>query len=252
MTAVTNPPALSLRSLGKTFGGLRAVIDVSLEVAPGERRVIIGPNGAGKTSLFHCISGTLRPTTGSILCFGEDITNLPEADRTHKGVGRTFQISSVFADLTVLDNIALAVLGIRAQKWGLWSNVHKQPEIREKAISQLELVGLPGKQDMRVKNLSYGERRQLELVLALVNEPRLLLLDEPCAGLSAAERTRLSSIIRALPRSITMLMIEHDMDIALGLADRVSVLHRGEMILEGSAQEVRTNPQVREVYFGQV
>ncbi len=247
-----NQSALSLQSVVKMFGGVRAVDGVSLQVAPGERRVVIGPNGAGKTSLFHCISGVLRPTSGVIQCFGEDITQLTEPQRTQKGVGRTFQISSVFAELTVLENVALAVLGIRQQKWGMWSAVNQLKGLREKAAEQLALVGLPGKEEVMVKSLSYGERRQLELVLALVNGPKLLLLDEPCAGLSPSERQRLFSIIKNLPRSITMLMIEHDMDIALALADRVTVLHRGEMILEGSAQEVRQNPQVREVYFGQV
>jgi len=247
-----NQFALSLQSVVKMFGGVRAVDGVSLQVAPGERRVVIGPNGAGKTSLFHCISGVIRPTSGVIQCFGEDITQLSEPQRTQKGVGRTFQISSVFAELTVLENVALAVLGIRQQKWGMWSAVNQLKGLREKAAEQLALVGLPGKEEVMVKSLSYGERRQLELVLALVNGPKLLLLDEPCAGLSPSERQRLFSIIKNLPRSITMLMIEHDMDIALALADRVTVLHRGEMILEGSAQEVRQNPQVREVYFGQV
>jgi branched-chain amino acid transport system ATP-binding protein len=245
-------PALRLQAVTKDFGGLRAVSEVSLEVAPGERRVIIGPNGAGKTSLFHCISGVLTPSSGVIECFGEDITRLAEPDRTQKGVGRTFQISSVFADLTVLENVALAILGVRSTKWGLWRSVGGMQDVRGQAEEQLNLVGLPGKCDVMVKSLSYGERRQLELVLALVNSPRLLLLDEPCAGLSPAERQRLFGIIQNLPRSITMLMIEHDMDIALRLADRVTVLHRGAMILEGSAQEVRMNPQVREVYFGQV
>lgn len=245
-------PALSLRAVTKNFGGLRAVSDVSLEVAPGERRVIIGPNGAGKTSLFHCISGVLTPSSGVIECFGTDITHMAEPERTQQGVGRTFQISSVFADLTVLENVALAMLGIRGAKWGLWRSVSRMKDVRERAEEQLVTVGLPGKADVMVKSLSYGERRQLELVLALVNSPRLLLLDEPCAGLSPAERQRLSGIIRELPRSVTMLMIEHDMDIALALADRVTVLHRGATILEGSAQEVRVNPQVREVYFGQV
>jgi len=245
-------PALALTSVSKTFGGVKAVSNVSLQVEPGERRVIIGPNGAGKTSLFHCISGALHTTSGVIKCFGEDITHLAEPDRTQRGVGRTFQISSVFADLTVLENIALAVLGIQKKKWNLWTPVKNLNGLRDKANEQLDLVGLPNKENALVKSLSYGERRQLELVLALVNGPRLLLLDEPCAGLSPAERRRLFGIIQKLPRSITMLMIEHDMDIALGLADRVTVLHRGEMILEGSAQEVRINPQVREVYFGQV
>ena len=245
-------PALLLTSVSKSFGGLHAVSNVSLEVAPGERRVIIGPNGAGKTSLFHCISGVLQPTSGSIQFFGEDITRLPEPARTRKGVGRTFQISSVFVDLTVLENVALAVLGIGPKKWSMWSSISQMRAMRQTATEYLELVGLPGKEDTPVKNLSYGERRQLELVLALVNGPTLLLLDEPCAGLSPAERRRLFDILQNLPRSITMLMIEHDMDIALGLADRVTVLHRGEMIIEGSTQEIRTNSQVREVYFGQV
>jgi branched-chain amino acid transport system ATP-binding protein len=247
-----NATALHLESVSKSFGGLRAVDGVTLQVPQGERRVIIGPNGAGKTSLFHCISGALRPSGGRIRCFGEDITHLPEADRTRKGVGRTFQISSVFTELTVLENVALAMLGIRRRKWSPWKRVDQLADIREKAFAQLELVGLPGKEDTPVKSLSYGERRQLELVLALVNEPRLLLLDEPCAGLSPAERWRLSSIIQSLPRSITMIMIEHDMDVALALADRVAVLHRGAVMLEGTAQEVRTHAQVREVYFGQV
>lgn len=245
-------PALALNAVTKTFGGVTAVSNVSLQVETGERRVIIGPNGAGKTSLFHCISGALHTTSGVVKCFGEDITHLAEPDRTQRGVGRTFQISSVFADLTVLENIALAVLGIQKKKWNLWTPVKNLNGLRDKANEQLDLVGLPNKENALVKSLSYGERRQLELVLALVNGPRLLLLDEPCAGLSPAERQRLFVIIQKLPRSITMLMIEHDMDIALGLADRVTVLHRGEMILEGSAQEVRINPQVREVYFGQV
>lgn len=247
-----NEAALSLVSVTKNFGGVRAVNNISMQVAPGERRVIIGPNGAGKTSLFHCISGALQATSGEIQCFGQDITHLSEPDRTQIGVGRTFQISSVFTELTVIENITLAVLGIREKKWNMWSSVNDIPDLQDKADEQLTLVGLPGKQDVSVKSLSYGERRQLELVLALVNGPRLLLLDEPCAGLSPAERQRLFSIIQKLPRSITMLMIEHDMDIALGLADRVSVLHQGEMIIEGNAQEVQMHPQVREVYFGKV
>ena len=244
--------ALVLNQVVKRFGGLHAVDGVSMQVAAGERRVVIGPNGAGKTSLFHCISGALQATSGSIRCWGEDITHLSEHERTHRGVGRTFQISSVFADLTVLENIALAMLGVKRDKWSLWRDALSTAHLRQRAAEELERVGLPGKGSVPVNLLSYGERRQLELVLALVNQPRLLLLDEPCAGLSPAERQRLSGIIRELPRSITMLMIEHDMDIALALADRVSVLHRGQLMVEGSADEVQQNPQVREVYFGQV
>ena len=244
--------ALSLVAVSKVFGGLRAVSQVSLDVAAGERRVLIGPNGAGKTSLFHCISGAHQASSGRILCFGKDITGLSEHQRTLAGIGRTFQISSVFVDLTVLENVCLALLGIQSRKWNCWQPFRQLPGIVSRSEEKIRLVGLAGRENLPVKRLSYGERRQLELALALANDPRLLLLDEPCAGLSPAERTRLFSLIAELPRSITMLMIEHDMDIALGLADRVTVLHRGEVILEGTAGEVRSNPQVREVYFGEV
>lgn len=245
-------PALVLEGVGKVFGGLRAVANVSLQVAPGERRVLIGPNGAGKTSLFHCISGAHRASSGRILSFGRDITGLSEHERTLSGIGRTFQISSVFVDLTVLENVCLAVLGVQPRKWNCWRPLHRFPDVVSRAQAKIRLVGLDGRDRLPVRNLSYGERRQLEIALALANDPRLLLLDEPCAGLSPAERKRLFSLIAELPRAITMLMIEHDMDIALGLADRVTVLHRGEVILEGTADEVRVNPQVREVYFGEV
>ena len=244
--------ALAVTGLSKAFGGLRAVDEVSFDVAPGERRVLIGPNGAGKTTLFHCISGAHRATSGSVACFGYDITHLAEHQRTLRGIGRTFQISSVFIDLPALENVALAVLGIRRQKWAMFRSAQTIDGVRDRALSQLEEVGLAGRQDTLVKNLSYGERRQQELALALVNQPRVLLLDEPCAGLSPAERRRLFGLIEALPRSITMLMIEHDMDVALGLADRVTVLHRGRIMQEGSADEIRVSPQVRDVYFGQV
>jgi branched-chain amino acid transport system ATP-binding protein len=244
--------ALSLAGVSKVFGGLRAVSNVSLDVSVGERRVLIGPNGAGKTSLFHCISGAHQASSGRIASFGQDITHLSEFERTVLGIGRTFQISSVFIDLTVLENVCLAVLGVAPSKWNAWRPFRKVPGIVALAEEKIQLVGLAGREGLPVTKLSYGERRQLELALALANNPRLMLLDEPCAGLSPAERTKLFSLITALPRSITMLMIEHDMDIALGIADRVTVLHRGEVILEGTADEVRVNPQVREVYFGEV
>ena len=168
------------------------------------------------------------------------------------GVGRTFQISSVFTELTVLENIALAQMGIQKGKWDLWHSALSTPGLRERAAVLLQRVGLQGKEQVTVKFMSYGERRQLELVLALINEPELLLLDEPCAGLSPAERHRLADIIAALPRSITMLMIEHDMDIALAMADRVTVMHQGAVILDGTANDAREDQRVKEVYFGQI
>ena len=243
---------LVLHQVEKRFGGLQAVKDVSFEVQKGERRTIIGPNGAGKTSLFHCISGVLQATSGHMHFKGLDITHVPEHRRTSLGVGRTFQISSVFTELTVLENIALAQMGIQKGKWDLWHSALSTPGLRERAAVLLQRVGLKGKEQVTVKFMSYGERRQLELVLALINEPELLLLDEPCAGLSPAERHRLADIIAALPRSITMLMIEHDMDIALAMADRVTVMHQGAVILDGTANDAREDQRVKEVYFGQI
>jgi branched-chain amino acid transport system ATP-binding protein len=243
--------ALEVRGLAKVFGGIRAVDGVSLEVAAGERRVIIGPNGAGKTTLFHCITGTLPPSAGAVSIFGTDVTRMPEHRRTALGIARTFQISNVFADLTVGENVALALVGTSGTKWVVHRPMDAFDAVRDAARRALALVGLEARIEQTVHHLSYGERRQLELALAIARRPRLVFLDEPCAGLSPAERRRLFSLIAGLEREITILMIEHDMDVALGLADRVTVLHRGAVILEGSPDDVRVHPEVREVYFGQ-
>ena len=245
------PDALVVNKLSKVFGGLRAVAEVSLRIAAGERRVIIGPNGAGKTTLFHCITGTLAPSSGTIELHGKPITTLAEHARTALGIGRTFQISNVFADLTLVDNLRLAAIGTAPRKWIMHRRIDHYTELRARALTALQRVGLDGKADIMVKQVSYGERRQLELALALINNPRVLFLDEPCAGLSPSERRRLFELITALPRSLTILMIEHDMDIALGLADAVTVLHHGAVIVEGSPDQIRAHPEVREVYFGQ-
>lgn len=249
---IGSKPALEVRQVTKDFGGLRAVDSVSLTVAVGERRVLIGPNGAGKTSLFHCISGAHTISSGEIYCFGDLISHLPEYERAVIGIGRTFQISSVFLGLTVLENIQLAALGTHDRKWDFWRTPDQIGGIDRLCRKVLEEVGLFDRSHRQLTSLSYGERRQLELGLALVNRPKLLLLDEPCAGLSPAERRRLFSLIKELPRTITMVMIEHDMDVALGLADQVTVLHRGRKIVEGSADQIKEDPQVREVYFGEV
>ena len=235
-------PVLDVIDLVKDFGGLRAVDGVSLRVAPGERRVLIGPNGAGKTTLFHCITGTLR----------RDVTRLSEPRRTALGIGRTFQISNVFVELSALENLVLAALGTDRRKWVMHRPVGAFAAVRRTAQAGLEAVGLAHRAHERVRLLSYGERRQLELALALTGGPRVLFLDEPCAGLSPGERTRIARMIADLPRDLTILMIEHDMDVALGLADRVTVLHRGRVILEGVPAEVRRHPEVRDVYFGHV
>ena len=245
-------PAIRVGGLAKDFGGLRAVDGVSFDVAAGERRVLIGPNGAGKTTLFHCITGVLWPSAGEVALFGRGISGLPRPARTALGMSRTFQISNVFADLAVIENMILALLGTDRRKWVAASPGER---VRRSAGAR---DGGPRERRPRAprrrpaKLLSYGERRQLELALALNSIPRVLLLDEPCAGLSPSERQRISQTIAALPREITLLMIEHDMDVALALADRVTVLHRGKVILEGTPAEVQANPEVREVYFGHV
>ena len=244
--------ALRVRGLAKEFGGLRAVDDVSLTVGAGERRVLIGPNGAGKTTLFHCVSGSLRPSTGEVVLFGREITRLAEPHRTALGMSRTFQISNVFADLPVIENMSLAALGTDRRKWIPHRAVGTLGALRARGMDGLARVGLEHRADAPARTLSYGERRQLELALALNTNPRVLLLDEPCAGLSPAERQRISQTIARLPREITLVMIEHDMDVALGLADRVTVMHRGKVMVEGSPDEVQANPEVREVYFGHV
>jgi branched-chain amino acid transport system ATP-binding protein len=242
--------AVEIGGVSKHFGGLRAVDGVSLSVKQGERRALIGPNGAGKTTLFNCVAGTLRATAGRIAVFGTEVTGLPERRRATLGIGRTFQISNVFVDLSVLENVILAILGNARSKWLMHRPLIGFPEFAGRAREALGRVGLGGRADDPVTLLSYGERRQLELALALAAAPKILLLDEPCAGLSPAERQRFSRMIGELPRSITLLMIEHDMDVALGLADRVAVLHHGRLICEGAPAEIEADPQVREVYFG--
>ena len=242
--------AVEIADVVKEFGGLRAVDGVSLRVPAGERRVLIGPNGAGKTTLFHCITGTLAPTAGRVILFGRDVTRLPEHRRTALGMGRTFQISNVIAELTCLENLMLAAVGTDRRKWVLHRPMGAFADVRQRARAGLELVGLAHRGEDAVRRLSYGERRQLELALALTSRPRVLFLDEPCAGLSPSERVRISKLIADLPRDLTVLMIEHDMDVALGLADRVTVLHQGRVILDAAPGEVQANPEVREVYFG--
>jgi branched-chain amino acid transport system ATP-binding protein len=245
-------PAIETKNLGKSFGGLRAVVDVSMSIPAGERRILIGPNGAGKTTLFNCIAGTHRPSAGRVHLFGVDISSLPENRRTALGMGRTFQISNVCIDLTVRENLLLAALGNDRRKWTLHRSAGAFRDLRDRVGQSLENIGLAARADEEVKFLSYGERRQLELALALNSHPRVLLLDEPCAGLSPSERQSVARLIAALPRDITLIMIEHDIDIALALADRVTVLHRGEIILDGTPHEVQENEQVRDVYFGRV
>jgi branched-chain amino acid transport system ATP-binding protein len=245
-------PAIAVDRLTKQFGGLRAVDGVSLRIEAGERRALIGPNGAGKTTLFHCITGTMPSSSGAISLFGRDVTGLRENARAALGMGRTSQISNLFDDLSVRENLALALLGKSRRKWLMHHPVDKLPDLDHRVEERLAVAALHERAGAPVHTLSHGERRRLELALALGTEPRVLFLDEPCAGLSPGERQDFSRLIAVLPRAVTMVLIEHDMDVALGLADRVTVLHNGAVIFEGSPEAVQRNPQVREVYFGKV
>jgi branched-chain amino acid transport system ATP-binding protein len=240
--------ALQVSHLSKRFGGVDAVVDVSLAIEEGERRVMIGPNGAGKTTLFHCIAGTQLPSSGSVTLFGGDITRLPPYARARAGLARTFQITNLFPTLTVEENVLLAVAA--GEKVGLIRPMRAYRGMYERASRLLEQWGLAEKPQRQVRHLSYGEQRQLELALALAGSPRLLLLDEPTAGLSASETARVVAMVRSLPREITLLMIEHDMDVAFELADRITVLHQGRIVVEGDAAAIRANPQVAEIYLG--
>ena len=244
--------ALSLTGLVKEFGGLRAVDGVSLTVQPGEHRAIIGPNGAGKTTLFSLISGEQRPSGGTITLFGRDVTRLPPHRRAALGLARTYQITNLFPRLSALDNCLLAVLALLPVKLHLHRAVTRYPHLLERATAVLESVGLSAKRDEVVKNLSHGEQRQLEIGLALAGAPRLILLDEPTAGLSPAESHLMTELLKGLDPAITLLIIEHDMDVAFALADRITVLHYGRVVADGLAQAVKADPLVQEIYLGAI
>ena len=247
-----NSIAVEVQGLAKIFGGLHALDSISLSVPVGQRRALIGPNGAGKTTLFNCIAGSYPPSSGRIFLFGKEVTSLAEYHRTAMGIGRTYQITNVFHQLSVLENVLIAEQGTRRQKWILHRPMGKFRTQIDRAKEKLSFLGLHHRRDDFVHQLSYGERRQLEIVLALASEPQVLLLDEPASGLSPAERQQIGTIISSLPRDITVIFIEHDMDVALGIADEVTVLHQGKIILEGPPETVRTNSEVREVYFGNI
>jgi branched-chain amino acid transport system ATP-binding protein len=242
--------ALKLDGVTKDFGGLRAVDGVALEVRPGERRALIGPNGAGKTTLFNLISGALPVTSGSISLFGHDVTRTPAHLRAAQGLARTFQITNLFPDLTVMENCVLAVQALTPTRFAMLRPVGAFTGLHERARATLESVGLTGVGDALVKNLSHGEQRQLEIALALAGRPRVLLLDEPTAGLSPAESRLMAGLLVRLDPAITVLMIEHDMDIALEVSAHVTVLHYGRVIADGSRETVRADAQVREIYLG--
>jgi branched-chain amino acid transport system ATP-binding protein len=242
---------LNLTAVSKSFGGLTAVNDVSLAVGPGERRAIIGPNGAGKTTLFSLISGEQLPTSGRIELFGRDITRLASHRRAALGLTRTYQITNLFPRLSVMENCLLAVQALSPMKFHMHRDLRRYPAIIERTWSALDAVSLLDKARATVRDLSHGEQRQLEVALALAGAPKLLLLDEPTAGLSPAESLMMTALLKKLDPSITLLIIEHDMDVAFQLTDRITVLHYGRVVADGMRDEVTANPLVQEIYLGE-
>ncbi len=242
-------PILRLRGIGRRFGGLHAVRDVDLDVAHGERRVILGPNGAGKTTLFNVISGDFPPSAGTIEFQGEEITQLSPSARAKLGMGRTYQKSRLFPGLSVEDNLYLGVLGV---KTGHLRPVvlRRDRELRERARELAGSVGLDGREQTLVGSLSHGEQRQLEVGMARAVNPTLMMLDEPASGLSRGERIALTDLLLELDATITLILIEHDMDVALRVAERVTMMHDGRVIVEGTPDEIRANQTVHDLYLG--
>ena len=242
-------PTLRLRGVGRRFGGLHAVRDVNLEIVAGERRAILGPNGAGKTTLFNLIAGDYHVSTGAIELFGHNVTAAPARARARLGLARTYQQSRLFLGLTVEDNLYLSALGVRTG--------HLRPvitrrdgDLRERAREAARRVAIEKKLDQPVGSLSHGEHRQVGVAMALASEPRMLMLDEPASGLSPGERQLLTDLLLALGREITLIVIEHDMDVALRVAERVTMMHEGRVIVEGTPDEIRANELVHELYLG--
>lgn len=231
------------------FGGVTAVNHVSLLVEEGQRWAVIGPNGAGKTTLFRTISGEVQPTTGSVELFGSDMSRSASYKKAQSGVGRTYQVTELFQELTVEDNLVIAAQAVTKDRFRFWSPVRITGDLDEKITWALDAVDLTSDRYVRVSEMSHGAHRQLEIAMALASDPKLLLLDEPAAGLSAAERKLMKELINGLPRDISIILIEHDMEIALDLVDRVLVLDNGSPIAEGLPDEIRNDQRVQDVYL---
>jgi ABC-type branched-subunit amino acid transport system ATPase component/ABC-type branched-subunit amino acid transport system permease subunit len=242
--------ALRITSLSKSFGMIRAVENVSITAGVGTRMAILGPNGAGKTTLFNLISGLYKPSSGDIALFGRSMARVPAHARVRMGLARTYQVTNLYPTLTVLDNVRLGVLGIGATRYALHSSVARLGAVNERSRELLEVIGLWDRRDMEVRHLSYGHQRQIEIIMALASEPRVLLLDEPAAGLSVAETRPMIDLIRSLDPSLTVLIIEHDMDVAFEVATEITVLHNGQILAQGTRDEIRANSTVRDVYLG--
>ena len=245
-----NLPVLELKKLSKSFDGLDAVQGVDLAVYAGDRKAIIGPNGAGKTTLFNVITGVLPASLGSVLLFGADITRWPSHRRTALGMARTFQVTSLFPKLTVLENVLLAIGGLRGTKFVMWRFLSSYADLHEKARGLLEAAGYWERRNAQVRNLSHGEQRQIEIILGLASEPKILLLDEPAAGLASGESREMAAFLKRLDPNLAILLIEHDMDVVFGVVDHISVLHFGKLVEQGSTGEIRRSAKVQEIYLG--
>lgn len=241
---------LVLKNVSKSFGGLHALSNLSLSIDESELRAVIGPNGAGKTTLFNVINGQLRPSAGEIHLFGIDVTRKPCYQRAYLGLGRTFQITSIFPNLTLLDNLCLALQAQKSMKFVLYQLRRPYKSLRFRAEEILEEWGFGDKREVFAKNLSHGEQRQIDVIIALAGEPKLLLLDEPTSGLSQVETNMFKNFIAKLRRDRTIIMIEHDMDVAFSLADRITVLNQGSIFADGSAEHIKSSSAVAEIYLG--
>lgn len=243
--------ALSINGLRKSFGGLHVTNNLTLNVECGERRLIIGPNGAGKTTMFNQITGEITPNSGSIKLMGTELVGVASRHRAHMGLSRTYQIITLFPRDTLLRNVMLSLLGLEKVRWNPFVRIESLSHIIEKAMHGLDMVGLSHAADRQLSETSYGERRRVEIAMALAQNPRVLLLDEPYAGLSIDERGDIQKLIERIPRNVAIVMIEHDMDVALDFADQISVIHFGEVIVEGTRAEVVSHPRTKEVYLGE-
>jgi len=241
---------LRVESLSKNFDGVKAIQDVSFNVKEGERLAIIGPNGAGKTTLFNLLNGQLKPTAGRIFLFDKDITAMSTQRRAHLGQARSFQINTLFPTLSVLDNMLLAVHGLKTSRYQIFRSMSSYDNRIAEAKELLELMGLWEKREELTQDISYGEQRKMEIALSLASVPKLMLLDEPSAGLTSEESADLVEMINNLGRDITVLVVAHDMDLVFGLADRIIVLHYGRIIVEGSPEEIQEDSRVKEIYIG--
>ena len=241
---------LQLKGLSKSFGGLAAVREVSLEISPGERKAVIGPNGAGKTTLFNLITGVFPSSSGSIFLFGKDVTSWSPHRRTALGMARTFQVTSLFPKLSVLENVLLALAGVGRTKLVMWRSLASYEDLNDKARRLLESAGYWDRRRVEVRNLSHGEQRQIEVVVGLASDPKLLLLDEPAAGLSSGESREMTGFLKRLDPSLAILLIEHDMDVVFDVVSSISVLHFGSIVEEGNNNQIRSSERVQQIYLG--